>query len=148
MIVYGVVAYLVGLWFGPFLSFFPLSLLGALFSFGLLLTWREQRESLSRWGGVLVFALIITGMGQAHWAAMSQLDTPLLSLSTEQPHTIQGAIVAPVRLTPNGVILLVDVQHVMADGRSQPMNGRIRLTWRNPDVSVRYGQQVSVTTRI
>ena len=46
MILHGVVAYLAGLWFGPFLSQFPLSLLGALLSFCLVLTWLEQRGSL------------------------------------------------------------------------------------------------------
>ena len=52
MILHGVVAYLAGLWLGPFLSLFPLSLLGALLSFGFFLTWFEQRRSLSRCDGV------------------------------------------------------------------------------------------------
>ena len=71
MILHGVVAYLAGLWLGPFVSLFPLSLLGALLSFGLFLTWLEQREALSRWGGLFLFAVVVAGMGQAHWATMS-----------------------------------------------------------------------------
>ena len=66
MILHGVVAYLAGLWFGPFLSLFPLSLLLALLSFGLFLTWIEQRDSLSRWGGIFLFAVVVAGMGHAN----------------------------------------------------------------------------------
>ena len=67
MILLGVVAYLTGLWLGLFLSVFPLSLLGALLSFGLFLTWFEQRGWLSRWGGFLLFSLTVVGIGHAHW---------------------------------------------------------------------------------
>lgn len=148
MILHGVVAYLVGLWLGPFLSLIPLSLLGALLSFGLFLTWFEQRGSLSRWGGVCVFAVVVAGMGQAHWAAISKIDEPLLSLATEKPLTIQGVIFAPVRQTPDGVILLVEAQHIIADGTLRPTQGRIRLTWRDPNASVLYGHHVSFTARL
>jgi hypothetical protein len=64
VILHGVVAYLAGLWLGPFLSLFPLSLLGALLGFGLLLTFLEQRGSLSRWGGLLLFAVVVAGMAR------------------------------------------------------------------------------------
>ena len=127
MILHGVVAYLAGLWLGPFLSLFPLSLLGALLSFGLFLTWFEQRGSLSRWGGFFLFAVVMAGMGQAHWAAMSKIESPLLALSHEHPVKLQGVIVAPVRHTPDGVILLVEVQRIMSPGKPQPIHGRIRL---------------------
>ena len=148
MILHGVVAYLAGLWLGPFLSLFPLSLLGALLSFGFFLTWFEQRGSLSRWGGLFLFALVVAGMGQAHWAAMSKIESPLLGLSTEYPVTLHGVIVAPVRYTPDGVVLLVEVQHSMSPGNPQPIHGRIRLTWREPNEIVVYGNHVSFTARV
>ena len=148
MILHGVVAYLAGLWLGPFLSLFPLSLLGALLSFGLFLTWIEQRGSLSRWGGIFLFAVVVAGMGHAHWAAMSKIESPLLNLVTEQPVSIQGVIVAPVRHTPDGVILLVEAKHRIFQEKPQPIHGRIRLTWRQPDEVVVYGDQIRVTVRL
>jgi competence protein ComEC len=148
MILYGVVAYLAGLWFGPFLSLFPLSLLAALLSFGLFLTFLEQRGSLSRWGGLFLFAVVVAGMGQAHWAAMDKIESPLLALSHEHPVKLQGVIVAPVRYTPDGVILLVEVQHSLSTGKTQPIHGRIRLTWREPTETVVYGNHVSFTARV
>jgi competence protein ComEC len=148
MILHGVVAYLAGLWLGPFLSLFPLSLLGALLSFGLFLTWLEQRGSLSRWGGLFLFAVVVAGMGQAHWAAMSKIESPLLALSNEHPVKLQGVIVAPVRHTPDGVILLVEVQHSISPEKPQPIHGRIRLMWREPNEAVVYGNHVSFTARV
>jgi len=148
VILHGVVAYLAGLWLGPFLSFFPLSLLGALLSFGLFLTWLEQRGSLSRWAGFVFFAVVVAGIGHAHWASMSKIDSPLLNLVTGQPVSIQGVIVAPVRHTPDGVILLVEAQHRMSQEKSKPIHGRIRLTWRQPDEAVVYGDQIRVTARL
>ena len=149
MILYGVGAYLAGLWLGPFLSLFPLSLLGALLSFGLFLTWLEQRGSLSRWEGVLLFAVMVAGMGQAHWATINKIESPLLSsLGTEHPVKIQGVIVAPVRKTPDGMILLVETKPIFANGKSQPIQGRVRLTWRQPDTSLVYGNHVSFTARL
>ncbi|MDX2347990.1 MAG: DNA internalization-related competence protein ComEC/Rec2, partial [Nitrospirota bacterium] len=148
MILHGVVAYLAGVWLGPFLSLFPLSVLGALLSFGLLLTFLEQRGSLSRWGGLFLFAVVVAGIGQAHWAAMGKIESPLLALSHEHPVKLQGVIVAPVRYTPDGVILLVEVQHSMSPGKTQPIHGRIRLTWREPTETVVYGNHVSFTARV
>ena len=141
-------AYLAGLWLGPFLSLFPLALLGALLSSGLFLTWLEQRGSLSRWGGIFLFAVVLAGIGQAHWAAISKIESPLLAAVTEHPVNIQGVISAPVRHTPNGVILLVDVQRIISSGKSEPMQGRIRLTWREPQEAVIFGNHVSFTARV
>ncbi len=148
MIQLGVGAYLVGLWFGPFLSQFPLSFLGALLSCGLLLTWLEQRRILSRWGGVLFFAVFIAGIGQAHWAVLSRVDSSLLEFSTDQPVTFQGVIDAPVRRTPDGVILLVEVESIMSNGQADPTEGRVRLSWREPNVSLVYGDHVNVRARL
>ena len=148
MILHGVLAYLAGLWLGPFLSLFPLSLFGALLSFGLFLTWFEQRGSLSRWGGIFLFAVVVAGIGHAHWAAMSKIDSPLLDLATEQSISIQGVIVEPVRHTPDGVTLLVEARYRMVQEKAQPVHGRIRLTWRQPDEAVVYGDQIRVTARL
>ena len=150
MILHGIAAYLVGLWLGPFLSLFPLSLLGALLSFGLFLTWLEQRGSISHSGGFLLFVFLVVGMGQGHWATTSKIESSLLSslLGTQQPVKLQGVIAAPVRQTPDGMILLVDTEAIIAHGMSQPIQGRIRLTWREPDGPLVYGDHVRFTARL
>ncbi len=149
MILHGVIAHLAGLWLGPFLSLFPLSLLWALLSFSLFLTWLEQRGSLSRWGGIFIFAMVMIGIGQAHWAAVSKIENPFQkTFETEQPVILQGVIVAPVRQTPDGVILLVEAKQIKVQGKPQLIQGRIRLTWREPDATLIYGNHVRLTARI
>ncbi len=149
MFLLGVVAYLTGLWFGPFLSQFPLSFLGALLSCGLVLTWFEQRRTLSPWAGVWLFAVLVAGIGQAHWAATSRSDPPLLEFSADVPVTFQGMIDAPVRRTPDGLILRVKVESIMfKNGRAKPIDGQVRLTWRDPSRALVYGDYVKVRARL
>ncbi len=146
---HGVVAYLAGLWLGPFLSLFPLAILSALLGVGLFLTWLEQRRGLSRWSGILLFVVLLAGVGHAHWASISTIGSPLVSLTTEHPVELHGVVVAPVRRTPDGVILLVEVTAFKSKGIRQAIHGRIRLTWRQPeDMMVVYGDHVSVRTRL
>ncbi len=95
----------------------------------------------------MLFAVALIGMGHAHWAAMSKLESPLGALLTESPVKVQGAIVAPVRQTPDGLILLVEARRIFAS-EPQAIHGRIRLTWREPDAALVYGDEVSVTTRL
>ncbi len=148
MILLGVVAYLTGLWLGLFLSVFPLSLLGALLSFGLFLTWFEQRGWLSRWGGFLLFSLTVVGIGHAHWASMVGIDQNLVPLFDKGPVTLQGVIVAPVRQTPDGLVLVVAATRHIIHEDAQVLQGRIRLKWREPARSLVYGEHVEFTARL
>ncbi len=148
MILLGVVAYLTGLWLGLFLSVFPLSLLGALLSFGLFLTWFEQRGWLSRWGGFLLFSLTVVGIGHAHWASMVGIDQNLVPLFDKGPVTLQGVIVAPVRQTPDGLVLVVAATRHIIHENAQVLQGRIRLKWREPARSLVYGEHVEFTARL
>ncbi|GJL58175.1 MAG: DNA internalization-related competence protein ComEC/Rec2 [Nitrospirales bacterium] len=142
-------SYLTGLWFGPFLIFFPLSLLGALFIFGCILTWFEQQRRLTRKTGFILFALLVGGIGHAFWASTTQWDSNLVFEADEQPIFLEGIIVAPVRQTPDGLVLLVEATRMVKQGEEQMARGRIRLTWREPGTSTLiYGDHVAFTARI
>jgi competence protein ComEC len=143
------VSYLAGLWLGPLLALFPLSLLGALLSFGLFLTWLEQQSRLTRQAGFILFALVVGGIGHAHWASIAQLNSDLVAVAHEHPVLFEGAIVAPVRQTPDGLVLLVEANRIVRQGEGQAAHGRIRLTWREPgDHSLVYGDHVAFTARV
>ncbi|GJL68479.1 MAG: DNA internalization-related competence protein ComEC/Rec2 [Nitrospirales bacterium] len=142
-------SYLTGLWLGPFLTLFPLSLLGALLSFGCILTWFEQQKRVNRQTGFILFALLVGGLGHAHWAFTAQVDSNLVVVVEEQPIFFEGAIVAPVRQTPDGLILLVEATRLVRQGEKQVAQGRIRLTWREPgEYSLVYGDHVAFMARV
>jgi competence protein ComEC len=149
VILLGVVSYLIGLWFGPFLTLFPLSLLGALLIFGCILTWFEQQRRVTRQTGFILFALVVGGIGHAYWASTAQWDSNLVVEAEEQPIFLEGTIVAPVRQTPDGLVLLVDATRMVKQGENQVANGRIRLTWREPgDSTLIYGDHVAFMARV
>ncbi len=149
MIPLAVIAYLVGLWLGPFLSQFPLSLLGALLAFGIFLSWREQRGVLSLWGGTVLFFTVIVGLVQGHWTTIKTFDTPLAFLETNHPILLNGVVTAPVRHTPDGLILLLEAKSILSNGKLQPLHGQVRLVWRDPKsgTPVLFNDDVSVMAR-
>lgn len=151
MILLGVVSYLAGLWLGPLLAWFPLSLLGALLSFGFFLTWIEQQRRLTRQAGFLLFILMVGGMAHAFWASMAQLEADLVAaVGHGHPVFLEGTIVAPVRQTPDGLVLLVEAKRIVRQGEAgQVTNGRVRLTWRDPGGGLLiYGDHVTFTARL
>lgn len=149
MILLGVVSYLTGLWFGPFLSLFPLSLFGALFIFGCILTWFEQQRRLTRQTGSILFALVVVGIGHAYWPSTAQWDSNLVVEKDDQPIFIEGTIVAPVLQTPDGLVLLVEATRMVKQGEEQVAHGRIRLTWREPgEYTLIYGDHVAFMAKV
>jgi len=149
VILFGVASYLAGLWLGPLLVSFPLSLLGALLSFGFFLTWLEQQKRLIGQAGLILFALVVGGIGHAHWASTAQLDSDLVAVAQDHPVPLEGAIVAPVRQTPDGLVLLVEAKRMERQGEREVVHGRIRLTWRDSgDRSLVYGDHVAFTARL
>jgi len=149
VILLGIVSYLGGLWLGPLLALFPLSLLGALLSFGFFLTWLEQQKCLTGQAGIILFVLLAGGIGHAHWASIRQLDSDLVTVAQDDPVQLEGAVVAPVRQTPDGLVLLVETKRIVRQGEKQVLHGRIRLIWRDPgDRSLVYGDHVAFTARL
>ncbi len=90
------------------------------------------------------------GIAHAHWASIAQLDSDLVVVVQEHPVLLEGVIVAPVRQTPDGLVLLVEAQRMVRQGeKAQVANGRIRLTWRDPgDPSLVYGDHVTFTAQM
>ena len=88
-------------------------------------------------------------MGHAHWASMAQSESNLIALAQEHPVLLEGAIVSPVRQTPDGLVLIIEAARIIKQDEGQEAHGRIRLIWREPDDrSLVYGDQVAFTARL
>lgn len=145
MILSAVLSYVTGLYLGPFLAFFPLSILSALLFLGLGLTWFESRRLLSSFQGVMCFLLLVVGISQAHWASLPETYSEIRPALNGQPMVITGHIVAPVRYTPEGYLLIVGLESWTFQGQTQQGQGRIRVTWRDPGQAPAYGNRVQLT---
>ncbi|MDX1412487.1 MAG: DUF4131 domain-containing protein, partial [Nitrospirales bacterium] len=144
MIISPVLAYLLGLFLAPYLSLFPLSCLVGFLSLALVFSWLENRAFFTRTLGCGLYFLILVGGIQSYW--VSQGYDPLVSggLILNQPVDFQGTIAAPVRYTPEGVIILLDVQEWIGQGPSPSARERIRIVWRDPNLSLAFGDHVRV----
>ena len=145
MILPVVFAYVLGLLLGPYLAFFPCSLLSWLLFIAVLLTYCETRRVLSRASGVLLFAVLVIGVGQGHWAATAHQQAERIPSIHEQPVTIVGDIIAPVRHTPEGVVFVVEPRFWTAHDKTLRGSGRIRVSWREPGETPSFGNQVQFT---
>ncbi len=144
----GVLFYLTGLWFGPFLVYFPLSGVGALLLLALVLAWLEFKQHIKIRVAVLWFAIGLCGLGQTFYASNPNVPSDLVRLSSGKKVLIQGIIAAPIRHIPDGVILLLYVDSLRIHRQSYDVSEKIRLTWRQPDRSLKYGDRVQVLVRL
>ncbi len=143
-----VLSYVVGLWFGPFLSFFPLAIFLAWLGIALILIWLSRRRSIDFRVGLVCIIISLGGLGQAHWISLDRLDPPLLKFSSKSPVEIHGVIVEPIRHLPQGMIAILHVDGVTHKGEAGDISGTVRLTWREPDLPLFYGDRISLRARI
>ncbi|MGD9851245.1 MAG: DNA internalization-related competence protein ComEC/Rec2 [Nitrospirales bacterium] len=145
MILSAVLSYVIGLFLGPYVAFFPLSLLSGLLCLGFGLTWLESRRVVSSVTGVLCFVVLVVGIGQAHWSSFAARSSEIVPALNGQLVSITGEIVAPVRYTPEGLVLIVGWESWTFQGQTQKGHGRIRVTWRDPGDAPVYGNRVQFT---
>lgn len=145
MILSAVLSYVTGLLLGPFLAFFPLSLLSLLLFLGLVLTCFESRGVISSFKGVIGFLLLVVGIGHAYWASLSENNFEIPPAFKGQPVVITGNIAEPVRYIPEGYSFIVNVDSWTFQGLTRQGQGRIRVTWRDPDNAPAYGNRVQLT---
>ena len=142
------VAFLLGLMLGSYLPFLPSVILFTLTIAALFLTYLEHRGRLTTRHGLLVYISLLAGV--LYWTAVAHLATNsrLLDRAGSDSITIMGTIVESVRHAPGRVVIVLSVSR-LAEGRdAEPVDGRLRLTWRKPDRTVEQGDWVELTARI
>ncbi|MGE0472710.1 MAG: DNA internalization-related competence protein ComEC/Rec2 [Nitrospirales bacterium] len=133
---------MIGLFLGPYAAFFPLSLLSGLLCFVLVLAWFESRRVVSIFRGVMCFVVLVVGVVQAHQASLAKMSSEIGPVLNGQPISIAGDIVAPVRYTPVGYVLIVGLDSWTFQDQTHKGQGRIRVIWRDPGEAPAYGNHV------
>ncbi|HJU04590.1 MAG TPA: ComEC/Rec2 family competence protein, partial [Nitrospiraceae bacterium] len=142
------IVFIVGLVGGSFLPYLPLTigLLLALAALGL--TVLERHGRLTARHSALLFAGLLAGV--LYWTFFIWAVTPdhVPVLNGKEPTTVTGTIVEPVRHAPDRAVMVLALSHLEERGSLRAIDGRLRLTWREPDLTVREGNRITVETRL
>lgn len=143
-LLFSIVAFLLGLLSGSYLSFVPLTVVFILVLLAGALTWCERKALLSRVSGLILYAGLVLGLGYWFLGDWNTDAAELTSYVGSGEVTLSGTVVTPVVHGRDRRTMVVAVQWVQqADTR-----GRLRLTWREPDADVFRGDTMTVRTRL
>lgn len=140
--------FLFGLLLGSFVPYIPLSIVIILLGIAGVLTYFEQRGTLSRRHGLFVYGSIVAGLFYWSFDASLAAHGPFAHMMSKEPVAFGGTICEPVRHGPNRTVVVLCVPEPKHAREAGEPHGRVRVTWREPDRSLLQGEPVSVTARI
>jgi competence protein ComEC len=140
--------FLFGLLLGSFVPYIPLSIVIILLAIAGVLTYFEQRGTLSRRHGLFVYGSIVAGLFYWSFDASLAAHGPFAHIMSKDPVAFGGTICEPVRHGPNRTVVVLCVPEPKHAREAGEPHGRVRVTWREPDRSLLQGEPVSVTARI
>lgn len=145
---FSIVAFLGGLLFGSYLPFIPLTIISILVVSASALSWCEQKAVLSRRHGLILYTALVCGVG--YWLLADARTNAVEWLAQAGRHdvTLSGRVVTPVAHSPGRMTMVVAVDSVTKDNATRPVQGNLRLTWREPDAEVFRGDTITVRTRV
>lgn len=135
-----------GLALGSYLPYLPLSVLLLLLGLGAVLTALERAERLETRVGLLVYGAVLVGLVVWTWAAGAGAGARAAGRAAAEPVAIRGTVVEPVRHAPGRLTAVVSV--TPSESGEDPAEGRLRLTWRDPDRRLAHGDRLAVTARL
>lgn len=141
--------FLLGLLMGSYLPFFPVTVFCLLVVIGLAVTRLEWKERIAAREGLLCFAVVLAGT--CYWPAYNFAASGGISLPPsidEEPTRIVGRVTEPVRRISGQHILVIEVSETGTPPVATPILGRVRLTWRQPDVPVLQGDVIEYQGRL
>jgi len=142
------VAFLLGLFLGSYLPFFPFCTAGLLFSAAIACTLLERRGRLSMTRSLALYGALLAGV--LYWSLYIGLvsDSSVLARAGTGPATVNGVVIEPLRQGPGRLVLTVSVRHLGTDHQPVDARGQVRVTWRGPDAPVRQGDLVTFSAKL
>jgi competence protein ComEC len=137
-----------GLLLGAFMPYLPAIVCSLLLLLALGSTWLERcgrqtvRQAVAGYGCILA--------GFLYWTVFAALtgNSDLLERAGSDPVTIIGTVVEPPRQGPHRVIVVLSASEVQRGTSTESAKGRLRVTWREPDLSLFQGDTVRFTARV
>jgi len=131
------VAFLLGLLCGSELSFFPLSLIGLLVGVAIGFSALERAGYVDTQSTLLLYCSVLSGV--VYWTVTApppQDRASLPALHDTAQAMLTARVVAPVQHSLGRQTLLVQTEDSASKSR------RIRLVWRDPGVTLHYGDRI------
>lgn len=147
-LLFSIVAFLFGLFLGSYLPFIPLTVVFILIVFAGVLTWYEQKPPPFRRRGLILYAGLVLGLGYWFLGDWNTDAAKLTAYVGPDDVTLSGTVVTPVVHGGDRRTMVVAVQWVQQENVRQLVQGRLRLTWREPDTDVFRGDTITVRTRL
>lgn len=96
----------------------------------------------------MLFACLLFGVGYWNIAEWRQSPSVLLDHTSEGEVLLVGVIGEPVQHAPGRMMMLVDAIAIGEGPNRQVVQGKLRLTWRNPNRPLYQGDTIQVRTRV
>ena len=145
---FSIVAFVFGLFSGSYLPFIPLTVVSILVVLAGVLTWYERKSPPFRRRGIILYAALVLGLGYWFLGDWNTDAAELTAYVGSDNVMLSGTVVAPVVHGRDRRTMVVAVQWVQKADIRQLVQGRLRLSWREPDTDVFQGDTITVRTRL
>ncbi len=142
------VGFVAGLTLGSFLPLLPTTILAVLILLLATLVVLEGRGLLLPEKSHLFYGSLLVGVVYWTMATGDGKGARLLQAAGEGPVRITGRVVEPVRQAPGRMVLVVGDLTIEHQSGAEPVEGRLRVTWRKPDRSLGQGDRISLVGRV
>ena len=147
-LLFSIIAFLLGLFFGSYLPFIPLTVVFILVVVAGVLTWYERKSPSFRRRGLILYVGLVLGLGYWFLGDWNTDAAELTAYVGSGDVMLSGTVVTPVVHGRDRRTMVVAVQWVQKADTRRLVQGRLRLTWREPDTDVFQGDTITVRTRL
>ena len=147
-LLFSIVAFLFGLFFGSYLPFIPLTVVFILVVVAGVLTWYERKSPSFRRQGLILYVGLVLGLGYWFLGDWNTDAAELTAYVGSNAVMLSGTVVTPVVHGRDRRTMVIAVQWVQKENARRLVQGRLCLTWREPDTDVFRGDTVTVRTRL
>ncbi|MDO8356329.1 MAG: DNA internalization-related competence protein ComEC/Rec2 [Nitrospirota bacterium] len=140
-----IVVFIIGLFVGSLVSYFPLSVSFLLFlaACGSTLFERFNRQSSPQ--AIGLYGALLAGVVYWSLAVHLPVHAPMVEPPSDTMTQVIGRIVAPVQQSPDRLVMIVKPDNSVGDSGAIR---HVRLTWRTPDRLFFQGDRIRFQTRL
>jgi competence protein ComEC len=141
-------AFVTGLVLGSFTPYLPITIVLLLLLIVIPLTVFEITGRLTRARSLALYGGLLAGV--LYWSLFAWISagSPVARAAGSGPVRIVGRVVEPVRHFPSRLVMVLALSSLGEEATLRPAEGRVRVTWREPDRDLRQGDLVTLFGRV